>query len=67
MYKVSINCWDSLCGDFMGGKEYFDTLEQAEVYYLEMVQDYKKDEVEIYLVDCEINQILNNYITTEND
>ena len=66
MYKVSINCWDGLTGEFMGGKDFFESLDKSKSYYDDMVRDYNKDEVEIYLVDCKTNIILEQHITTEN-
>ena len=49
-YKVSLNCWDSLSGEFMGGKDFFETEQEARKYFNAMVIDYLKDDVEIFLV-----------------
>lgn len=66
MFKVSINCWDSLTGEYMGGQDFFDTFEESKSYYDVMVKDYKED-VEIYLVNCTTNEIIEKYITTKED
>jgi hypothetical protein len=67
MFKVSINCWDSLTGEYMGGKDFFDTFDESKLYYDIMVKDCKEDAVEIYLVNCATNKIIEKYITTKED
>ena len=64
-YKVSINCWDSLTGEFMGGKEFFETEEEARKYFNSMVIDYLDEDVEIFLT--ENNKILSELRTFERD
>lgn len=63
MLKVSINCWDRLCGDFMGGKDYFESEDEAREVFRKAVIDYLEDDVEIYLVNCDNNNIISEFRT----
>ena len=38
-YKVSINNWDSLTGEFKGGKDFFETEKEARNFFNKMIID----------------------------
>lgn len=64
-YKVSINNWDSLTGEFMGGKDFFQTEKEARKFFNAMVIDYLDEDVEIFLVHN--NTIIAELRTFERD
>ena len=61
MYKVSIDCWDIITLEFIGWKEYFESYDDAIEYFRKSVIEYLEFEAEIYLVDCDNNDVISEF------